>query len=236
MKILIFLFAFFITSPAFADLFNGKLTQPEQEALAKGEIVVRSLDSVKKLSISEIDETKKIIKEIKSVSPNYIAEIIQIRPFKGNENLLQNLEDAITDIPAYENIPYFSERNQKTYMLYDETKLKRWVNEKGSEYMIADLKMSGFSNFTADFTIEKTEETYYCCMRNLGVIRYHDKYNAVGEKKMRSAISVFRDGDNWVLYVLSGISAPRLAPIEKRVETSFVNRMKSFCAYIAERI
>ena len=53
---------------------------------------------------------------------------------------------------------------------------------------------------------------------------------------MKSAITVFRDGDNWVLYAIGGVDTYKIFFLEDRVETSFINRIKSFCSFIFTKI
>ena len=53
---------------------------------------------------------------------------------------------------------------------------------------------------------------------------------------MVSCITVFRDGDNWILYGIGGVDALKLWFIEDRVETSFINRIKTFCNFIFTKL
>ena len=53
---------------------------------------------------------------------------------------------------------------------------------------------------------------------------------------MKSLILLFKDGDNWVLYGIGAVKAPKLAMFEKRIERSFINKTKTFCSYVFSKI
>ena len=65
---------------------------------------------------------------------------------------------------------------------------------------------------------------------------YHNKFTAVKPEKMVSCITVFRDGDNWILYAIGGAAIPKLFFLEDRVETSFMNRIKTFCDFVFKKL
>ena len=61
--------------------------------------------------------------KIKKLNPKYLAEIIQIKPYEGNEDLPQRLEQTLKAIPDYAGIPYYSERAEQWYDLYSSIKV-----------------------------------------------------------------------------------------------------------------
>ena len=87
--IFILCFGIFAQNLFCTELFNNKLTAEEKAVLDKGEVLIKNIAYPKNMSISKgynstIDT---VIDEIKSLSPKYLAEIIQIKPYEGNENL-----------------------------------------------------------------------------------------------------------------------------------------------------
>ena len=80
------------------------------------------------------------------------------------------------------------------------------------------------------------ENFYFYELKNMENLIYHEKFTAVKSKKMVSCITVFRDGDNWVLYAIGGVDVPKLWFLKDRIETSFMNRIKTFCNFIFSKI
>ena len=100
----------------------------------------------------------------------------------------------------------------------------------------ADMEMKPFGVIHADILINTAEDYLYYEMVNTNDLRYYDKFTAVKANRMKSAITVFRDGDNWVLYATGGVDALRVFFLTERIETSIINRIKTFCNYIFEKI
>ena len=237
MKRMFFITAFMVAVSCFvsAEVFNSRLTAEEAEKLNKGEVLIRNIGKMKKICVVEREETKKVIDTMKELDPNYTAEIIQVRPYKGNENLRELIKSALLNISDYAGIPYFSERKQKWYDLYDSATITEQFRSRNKLNIKADLEMDPFGVIKADIHVEENENYLYYDMVNLNTLRYHDRFNAVKANKMQSAITVFRDGDNWVLYAIGGVDTFKIFFFEERVEVSFINRIKSFCSYIFEK-
>ena len=55
---------------------------------------------------------------------------------------------------------------------------------------------------------------------------------------MKTEVAVFSspDGTHTVLYGWGGVDVPPLFFMRKRIETAFINRIKSFCAYVFSAI
>lgn len=229
-----------IISPAlWANPFNKNLTDAERATLGSGKVLIKSISSVKKASVDRTPETEQVIDAMKKLGPTYIAEIIQVRPYEGNENLVENINAVLSDVSQYVGIPYYSERTGEWYELYSsaETTGKKVSGNKTTLSTI--LEMSVFGKFRSQIDIEKRDTNYFYMMKNLDKLRYHDKFNAVGKEKMQSVITVFRDGDKWILYAIGGadvLKIPFMSGINERVEVSFMNRIKTFCNYIFEKI
>jgi len=225
-----------LSSSLFADPFTKYLTKDEKSKLEKGEVVIKKLSSYKKLSIASNDSTKRTLEIFKKLDPSYITEIIQIKPYKGNEDIIEKVDAALMDIEDYAGIPYFSERQQKWYELYDWAKVTDLKEDGNKRTVLADMYMSVFDVVKTQIDTEKNAESYFYSSMNLNVLRYHDKFDAVGKKDFKSSIVIFRDGDNWILYGIGGVDVPRIPFVSDRIETSFLNRTKSFCNFIFEKL
>ena len=83
-----------LVSTALADPFNSKLTTDERNQISSGEILIKNINYEKfmcfKKGESELGD--RLLAEIRDLNPKYLAEVIQIKPYKGNEDLPQRLE------------------------------------------------------------------------------------------------------------------------------------------------
>ena len=169
---------------------------------------------------------------MKKLGPNYCAEIIQVIPYEGNENIRDRINAILLNIKDYVGIPYYSERTKKWYELYSSAEITN-AKVNGNETIIdCILEMSLFGKFKSLITIEENPDYYFYSLKNMENLIYHHKFTAVKKGNMVSCITVFRDGDNWILYGIGGVDALKVWFIEDRVETSFINRIKTFCNFI----
>ena len=49
-------------------------------------------------------------------------------------------------------------------------------------------------------------------------------------------ILLFKDEDNWILYGIGGVNAPKIPFFSERIEVSFINRIKTFCNFIFTKL
>ena len=219
------------------DCFNSNLSSSERNTLSQNKVVIRKIDSLKEVSINSKNEAiTKVLSEAKKLGPIYIAEIIQVKPYVGNENLLQNFETLILDIPSYAGIPYYSERAEKWYDLYSSATITSSTTNNNTKKINADLEMEPFGIINTQIDTMKTDSYFFYESTNLNKLRYYDKFNCVSPQKMKSLIAIYRDGDHWVLYGLGIVNAPNVFFLRDRIETSFMNRIKTFCAYFFEKL
>lgn len=222
-----------------AEFFNKNLTADEKKQLDRGEVLIKNIGNQKKMSISTGFSTvsDNLIEEIKDLSPKYLAEIIQIKPYKGNENLPEVLESLLYNVSDYVGIPYFSERAQKWYNLYDSAEItsEKILNNtltKTEKELSADFEMEPFGIIHETIQLKRTADSVFYSSVNLNKLRYKDEFDCVWPKKLKICIILIRDGDNWILYGAGGVNAPRIPFFTERIETSFINRIKTFCNFI----
>ena len=234
-----FFFLFSATCLFGESFYNEKLTSDELKTLQSGKVLVKSIGYQKNMCLKSgySKECDGIIKEIKDLNPKYLAEIIQIKPYKGNENLPEILTGLLYNVSEYTDIPYYSVRHDKWYDLYDFAEIQsEKVISSSSSATEKELKalfvMEPFGNVYETITmIQKTDSVYYSSI-NTNKLAYEGKIDCVWPNKLKICIYLFRDGDNWVLYGIGGVNAPRIPFFTERIETSFINRIKSFCNYI----
>ena len=234
-----FLFCFVLNSLGAATFYNDKLTSDEIKTLKSGEVLIKNIGYQKNMCLKsgyspELDE---IIKEIKDLNPKYLAEIIQIKPYKGNENLPEVLTGLLYNVSEYTDIPYYSVRHDKWYDLYDSAEIlsETVISAKGNtveKELKALFVMEPFGNVYETIKMIQTPDSVYYTSINTNKLSYEEKIDCVWPKKLKICIYLFRDGDNWVLYGVGGVNAPRIPFFTERIEVAFINRIKSFCKYI----
>lgn len=217
-------------------LFNENLTDEEQIKLLNGEILIRNIGKAKNMCLAPVSEgTQNVIDIIDDLNPKYLAEVIQLRPQKGNENLLDELKQILLEIEDYVGIPYYSERNEQYYDLYsDATIISEEINENDGKVQ-ADLWMDPFGNISVDIEFTQTEDDLLYTMTNTNKIKYKG-ITAVSLGNMQSIVYVFPYKDNLVLYGIGGVDAFRFPFLTERIEISFINRIKTFCQFIFEQL
>lgn len=233
LSIMFLLFNFIFASP-----FNEKLTPKEQEFLSTGEILIRNINYKKNICLkSELFPfADELLSIINNLNPKYLAEIIQYKPYKGNEDLPQKLEQLLNNIPEYAGIPYYSERAQAWYNLYDSAEITETFEENNIKTIKATLKMQPFDTVYETITLKTDKETVLYTAQNENKLRYLDKFDCIWPQKMKTCILLFKDGDNWVLYGIGGVNAPRIPFFTERIQTSFINRINTFCTFIFGKI
>ena len=215
---------YLISSLGFALPFNSKVTDEDLKLLEEGKVVARNIDKFKNIGIeSDSPLIARMKEQIKDLSPNYLAELIQIRPYAGNEDLPQKLFDVLSDIEHYAGIQYWSVRHERYYDLYSSAKILKQEQISDSRFTYeTELYMEPFGIISTPISIEKGEDYLI--------------YTTSNSNSLKSIIVLFKDGDNWILYGIGGCKAPRIAMFESRIETSFINRIKTFCNYVFTKI
>ena len=226
-----------LTAAAFSDPFNSKLTASEREQIAGGEILIKNINYEKFMCLQrgESELGDKLLAEIRDLNPKYLAEVIQIKPYKGNEDLPQRLETMLNNVPEYAGIPYYSVRAEQWYNLYDSAEIVETTEKSDGKFMKADLKMEPFDLVQEDIELTRGKDTILYTAVNTNKLRYFDKFDCVWPRKMKICILLIRDGDNWVLYGIGGVNAPRVPFFTERIQTSFINRINTFCTFIFKK-
>ena len=230
-------FIFSLSFALFADPFNSKLTPDERNTISSGEIIIKNINYEKNICLKKgVDSLgDQLLSEIKELNPKYLAEVIQIKPYKGNEDLPQRLEAMLNNVPDYAGIPYYSVRGDHWYNLYDSAEIQEIIENGDSKTIRAMLLMEPFDKVYEDIEIKKSSEAIFYSAVNTNKLRYLDKFDCVWPKKMKICILLFRDGDNWVLYGIGGVNAPRVPFFTERIQTSFINRINTFCSFIFQK-
>ncbi len=218
------------------NIFNDKLTEEESQKLVNGEIIIRNIGKAKNICLEPtLPGTENVIEIIKELNPKYLAEVIQIRPIKGNEHLIDELKPVLLDIESYVGIPYYSEQNKDYYDLYSEATVISENIQENTGNLQADLVMNPFGDISVDISFNKNENELLYSMKNTKKVQYKG-FNIVNTGNMQSVVYVFQHEDNFILYGVGGVDAMKIFFLTERIETSFINRIKTFCQFIFEKI
>ena len=227
------LFCFIFSSLLFALPFNSNLSYDDLQKISDGQIVIRNIGKPKKMSISgDFAAVNKIKNEVKSVEPNYLAEVIQVRKVCDFPDLDIQIYNALYNISDYTEIPYHSQHSGGDYMLYDSAYILNEVNISDTVKSIsADLYMEPFGTIHTPIILEKNNDYIFYSSSNNNSLMYKG-FKCVGKHNMLSSIILFKDGDYWILYGVGGVKAMKVSFLEERINTSFMNRIQTFCNYI----
>lgn len=221
----------------FAQVFNDKLTEEEQQKLANGELVIRNIGKAKNISVNGLNPTlEQTISAIEDLNPSYLAEVIRMVPYAGNEDILEKLRPVMLDVEDYVGIPYYSERHDTYWDLYSTVEIKEFTDDGKVAHLNALMEMSPFGDIDTLINVTSGEDTLYYENTNLNNLKYHEGITVVKKNNMKSIVTVFRSGDSWILYGIGGVKAPSIFFLRDRVETSFMNRIKTMCSYFFEQM
>lgn len=233
-KITAILVVLALSVPLFAqeNLYGKILSDSEKTSLESGETIIKSLKNYKNFSIiSDNPGVKQIQSDTKKLKPAYLAEVIKIVPYEGNENIITKINEQLINVKEYVGIPYYSEHNDIWVDLYASCNIISENIEDNTSKIVADLYMEPFGDITTEVETNIYEDYYVYASQNLSTIKYSG-FTAVSKNEMKSLICVFRNGDNWILYGIGAVDAPDVFFMHDRIELSFMNRIKTFCKHI----
>ena len=95
--------------------------------------------------------------------------------------------------------------------------------------------MEPFGTIYSPIEIEQTEDYLFYQSTNTNDLKV-EGITCVRKYNMKSVIILIKDGENWILYGVGGVKAPRIPFLTQRIEVSFINRIKTFCNYIFTKI
>lgn len=224
-----------------SNIFNENLTDSEKKQLLEGKVLYKNIGKASNISLKD-DEN--ILKSIKDLKPNYLAEIIQIVKMPDKAPFpLDKLYDILEDIPSYKGIPYYSEHNDIWVDLYSEAKIHNkfdtrtsteWVKEINAEFYMDPFETI-MSNIKIHSPISSYNDYVIYENTNTSTIKYRD-FTCVKPGKMKSMIYAFEYDDYVILYGVGGLNAPKVPVMSARIELSFMNRIKTFCNFVFTKL
>lgn len=229
--------AAFTAVSAAALPFNEKLSAADLETINKGEVLIKSIDKYKNMALNSNNPgAVKLRQIVLDHNPNYLAEIIQVKPIAGNEDLDKKIAAVLEDVESYAGIPYWSVYHNRYFNLYDTATINNISQpDENTKLIDSTIDIGPFGLTKVPIQIEKTDDYLLYQMTNNQTLN-HMGITCVKKKNMKSLILLFKDGDNWILYGIGAVKAPKLSMFEKRIERSFINKTKTFCAFVFSKL
>lgn len=223
-----------VCTTIFALPFNKQLKADELQKLNAGETVIRNIDYAKYMSIqpgvnSRCDE---LIAMVKGFNPKYLGEVIQVKPYTGNEDLPSRIEALLNNIDSYTDIPYYSEHSGKWFKLYDEAETVSTVKNGNVTTIMTNLIMDPCGLVEEQIDVINEGNMLYYTAFNKNSLSFKEFSNLLGPEKLKIGIVVFRYEDKWIIYGVGGVNAPHIPFFTDRIRIAFINRICSFCDYI----
>ncbi|MCR4823279.1 MAG: hypothetical protein K5873_10470 [Treponema sp.] len=217
-------------------LFNDRLSEKELLDLRNGGVVCNSIRKLKYSRINEIPETKALLDAVDDVDPNHLAEIIKILPYRGYENLTQIVSDMLKSEESYTKVPFYTRSDGSIRYLYELAEIQGIEILPEKEVIKEKFHMLPLDPFTGKIEAEKRGSYFFYHMRNQSKIKYKGLITAVGKENMIAVISIFRYGDNWIIYALGGVDIIPFPFISGAIDRAFYNRISAFCLFTFERL
>lgn len=224
------------TACLFANPFNSKLTEEEQQKLEAGEILIRNIDTAKNMCLSQ-DYSEKgnlLLAAVKETKPKYLAEVIQYKKYEGSENFEDVLEQMLLEVEKFTDIPYTTSSGGQ-YNLYESAEILEKEDAGSDTKLKVRIYMEPFADVYQDMLISKADNELLYIAKNTNKLRYRDEFDCLGPGKMLTSIYLFKDGDKWVFYSAGGVNAPHIPFFTDRIRRSFMNRINTFCNYIFKK-
>jgi len=218
-------------------LFNQKLKDKEKETLSKGGVLLRSVSSLKKLCVNRNSKTDLAINPMsKKIKSGYIAEIINFRPFNGNEDLIEQINAAMSDFLSYTDIPYYSEQHKRYFPLYNYAEVTSITSNGNTTTINEILEMDMFGRFHSQIDIETYDDYFLYKLKNTDKLKFHNFITVAKPEEMSSIVAVFRIDDYWMIYAVGGANIVRIPIINMRAEPAFTGRVKAFADFVFKKI
>jgi hypothetical protein len=209
----------------------------ELAALGQGEPVIRLLKGAGELSLPEAApggrETRAAVARLK---PNYLVEVVASYPSAALSDALRGLAAALDDVEGYVGIPYYSEKNKKTYDLFDRARVLSRSGEAGAAAIEAAMHMKPFEDYRARYEVSLSAEALLFTGANLDNLVYKG-VKAVKPGEMLWRIVAYRAGDRILFFGVGAVKAFDLfGAARDRLEPSFIGRTRAFFESMRARI
>ena len=222
-----------IFSLAAGELPFRDLSSIDLAKLQRGERLFRVLDSYKDFCLeTEGPSSKQIRSLLKEVKPNFLAEILMVIPVDKNPDNLDFIRNTLMDVTLFDDIPYYSKRNEKWYPLYEDTEILSQITiAPGQDTILAYQKMKPFKPHETQYKYSMQGDVFSFESRNSSNI-YYKGFKAVKKGNMITLLWVRDEGERLIVYGIGGASAfTFFGFFGERMDDSFIGRMEAFFSW-----
>ncbi len=216
----------------FQDAFNQNLKDSDRETLMSGKLLIKNIGRYRNAMLTPVSpEAKRLLDQLKSLNPEYLAEVVYIMPLADADRCLDILYDSFRNAESYPSIPYYSQSHKEWNRLY------QFLDIISAKYGTASADISAFGEITPfepysfDIALSRTETALEYRLKNTSEIKFKG-VPCVGKGKSQTMVCAFPYADKLIIYGVGGVNAPYVPILNERIQTSFINRVTTFCSYI----
>ena len=235
--VLVAVLALAAVSAAGAQAAFPGLSAAERATIASGGAVTRVARNADALVVpAAAPGAAALVAEIRALRPNYLVETMASIPAEGRD-LGAALRAALADPESWIGIPYWSERNEKTYDLFDKCVVRSRSNPRpGSETIEALQHMKPFDDYVSRYGLETAPGSVGFSGANLSPLVYKG-VRAVEPGKLQWRIAAWSEGGYWHFYGVGAVKAfDMLGAARARLEPSFIGRTRAFFDFMRGRL
>lgn len=216
----------------FAEVFNDNMTRDDLKTLSEGKLLVKNVGVYRKIMIEPFSDGAKDLRDrVKKLKPSYLVEVIRTVPIDQASEYLERLTDNLSDVESYKNIAYYSVYNKVWDSLYRNIEIKSRNTDATGMNLWVYGEIIPFSPYEFNVHISRNENNLVYYSINNTALQYHG-FDCVGKDDFVLSVYTFRCNDHLVIYGIGGVNAPVLPLVKERIETSFINRIITFCTYL----
>ena len=211
------------------------ISQQEMQLLEQGERIFRVLDSAKELRLTAVGpQSSQLIDLVKDVDPNFLAEVIMYIPVDPERDNLAYIRDSLRDVTDFDGIPYYSQEHEKTFPLFEDSKLLSRKSSGDTEVITARHHMKPFKRHESEYILTLKDEVFLFTGVNSTPIHYKN-FKAVKEGNLLNLLWVQDRGDRLLIYGAGGAKAFTFFGLfGERMNSSFIGRVEAFFQWYYE--
>ena len=216
--------------------FAKEWKKSELKNLQYGKIVIRNIRKAKHTTLDQGVNfyADKVLKIAKDINANYLAEIIYKMPKGSNKDIIAQAIKIFEDINLYKEIIYSDEKKGSSKNLFPLVELRFRNDAPGYIQVGSRLRMDMLSEYDSELEIEWGKEGFFFHQQNMTPLMWKS-FKAVKEGNMIAGICCFEWNDEYYVYALGGIRAPRIPFIISEIERQFIGRIEDFTVFYIKK-
>ena len=216
--------------------FTKEWKKKEIKDLLDGKIVIRNIRKAKNTSLDKgiNPYADKVLKIAKDINANYLAEICYKMPKSSNQNIVGQAVKIFEDINLYKEIIYSDEKKGFNRNLFPLVELRFRNDAPGYIQIGSHLRMDMLSAYDSELEIEWGRYGFFFHQQNITPLMWKS-FKAVKEGNMIAGICCFEWNNEYYVYALGGIRAPRIPFVMSEIERQFIGRIEDFTVFYIKR-